>query len=75
MWWSELRTAPRRTLFIKVNHEDFVWLDEQPEAEVLSELFYLRNGRRFHISDGEEVLTIAGLRRLLRFLRLPAPLS
>ena len=34
MWWAERRSAPRRTLFIKGNHEDFVWLDEQPDPEV-----------------------------------------
>ena len=32
-WWAERRSAPRKTLFIKGNHEDFVWLDEQPEPE------------------------------------------
>ena len=60
-WWSEQRTVPRRTLFIKGNHEDFVWLDEQPEAEVLPGLFYLRNGLRFDISEGKEILTVGGL--------------
>lgn len=34
------------TLFIKGNHEDFVWLDDQPNPEVLPGLFYLRNGTR-----------------------------
>jgi hypothetical protein len=28
-WFAERRHAPRRTLFIKGNHEDFVWLDAQ----------------------------------------------
>jgi len=61
VWWSEQRTVPRRTLFIKGNHEDFVWLDEQPEAEVLPGLFYLRNGLRFDITEGKEILTVGGL--------------
>lgn len=49
-WWDERRVAPRRTLFIKGNHEDFLWLDAQPGPEVLSNLFYLRNGAAFTIS-------------------------
>ncbi len=61
VWWSERRSAPRRTLFIKGNHEEFVWLDDQPEAEVLPNLFYLRNGTRFNITDGDERLTVGGL--------------
>jgi len=48
-WWSERREAPRRTLFIKGNHEDFVWLDAQPEPEVLPNLVYLRNGTTFDL--------------------------
>jgi hypothetical protein len=45
-WFAEKRRAPRRTIFIKGNHEDFVWMDEQPDAEVLPGLFYLNNGKR-----------------------------
>jgi hypothetical protein len=37
-WFAEQRRAPRPTLFIKGNHEDFVWLDEQPSSEVLPDL-------------------------------------
>src|SRR5690606_21740791 len=48
-WWSERRAAPRHTVFIKGNHEDFVWLDAQPDPEVLSNLFYLRNGTTFDL--------------------------
>ena len=35
------RNVARRggLIFIKGNHEDFVWLDEQPDAEVLPGLF------------------------------------
>jgi predicted phosphohydrolase len=46
-WWAERREAPRKTIFIKGNHEDFVWLDAQPDAEVLPNLIYLRNGSTF----------------------------
>ena len=60
-WWAKRRAAPRRTLFIKGNHEDFVWLDDQPKAEVLPGLFYLKNGTRFEIADGEETLMVAGV--------------
>lgn len=60
-WWSERRAAPRRTLFIKGNHEDFVWLDHQPEHVVLPDLFYLRNGQRFDITEGDETITVGGL--------------
>ncbi len=42
-WHAEGRAAPRRTLFIKGNHEDFVWLEKQ-SAEVLPNLTYLANG-------------------------------
>ena len=43
-WFAERRAAPRPTVFIKGNHEDFVWLDAQPSSEVLPGLHYLRNG-------------------------------
>jgi len=43
-WLSENRGAPRPTLFIKGNHEDFVWLDARQDPEVLPGLTYLRNG-------------------------------
>jgi hypothetical protein len=35
-WLRDNRRAPRPTLFIKGNHEDFVWLDSRPDLEVLS---------------------------------------
>jgi predicted phosphohydrolase len=44
VWHEERRAAPRRTLFIKGNHEDFVWLDAQPDREVIPNLVYLPNG-------------------------------
>jgi predicted phosphodiesterase len=43
-WLRENRGAPRPTVFIKGNHEDFVWLDACQDAEVLPDLTYLRNG-------------------------------
>ena len=60
-WAAERRTAPRRTLFIKGNHEDFVWLDAQPTSEVLPGLHYLRNGTAREIASGEEVLRVGGI--------------
>src|ERR1700687_2448493 len=43
-WLRENRGAPRPTLLIKGNHEDFVWLDAHQDAEVLPALAALRNG-------------------------------
>jgi hypothetical protein len=51
VWLSENRRAPRPTLFIKGNHEDFVWLDARQDTEVLpiagdedsTSQIYLRN--------------------------------
>jgi predicted phosphodiesterase len=45
VWLSENRGAPRPTVFIKGNHEDFVWLDSRAKPEVLPDLTYLPNGR------------------------------
>jgi predicted phosphodiesterase len=50
-WLKENRRAPRRTVFIKGNHEDFVWLDAHQDAEVLPGLTYLRNGRTVDVQD------------------------
>jgi len=58
-WWSERRAAPRHTVFIKGNHEDFVWLDAQPDPEVLSNLFYLRNGTTFDLGASRSVVSVA----------------
>lgn len=53
-WWAaEKKPAPRRTLFIKGNHEDFSWLDSRARAEVHPNLFYLRNGSTFDLRDDE----------------------
>jgi len=61
VWWSERRAAPRPTVFIKGNHEDFVWLDAQPDTQVLPGLFYLRNGARRDLTDGEGRILVGGL--------------
>lgn len=50
-WLREGRRTPRPTLFIKGNHEDFVWLDEQHDPEVIPGLIYLRNGHTLDIRD------------------------
>jgi hypothetical protein len=39
IWLAKQQAVPRRTLFIKGNHTDFVWLDAQNNAEALPELF------------------------------------
>ncbi len=57
-WIAERRAAPRRTVFIKGNHEDFVWLDAQPSAEVLPGL---RNGHVHELVAGDEVLRVGGV--------------
>jgi predicted phosphodiesterase len=50
-WFKESRRTPRPTLFIKGNHEDFVWLDGRHDPEVLPGLIYLRNGHTLDIRD------------------------
>ncbi len=60
-WLSERRAAPRKTLFIKGNHEDFRWLDAQPGSEILPNLYYLRNGTTFDLIAGEDVVSVGGV--------------
>jgi hypothetical protein len=55
-WLAERKPAPRKTLFVKGNHEDFMWLDEQlcpttGAVEILPDLFYLPNGARVELTD------------------------
>jgi Icc-related predicted phosphoesterase len=50
-WLADGRRAPRSTVFIKGNHEDFAWLDAQRNLEVLPGLIYLRNGRTIDLND------------------------
>lgn len=58
-WWADRRAAPRRTLFIKGNHEDFDWLESRRQSglsEVLPNLFWLPNGHATDIeADGERI--------------------
>jgi predicted phosphodiesterase len=62
VWLSENRRAPRPTLFIKGNHEDFVWLDSRRDGQVLPDLRYLRNGRTVDIPDeGSRVIRVGGV--------------
>ncbi|MFV1960168.1 MAG: metallophosphoesterase, partial [Planctomycetota bacterium] len=43
-WYAAGRGPPRRTVFVKGNHEDFVWPDAQEDREILPDLIYLPNG-------------------------------
>jgi Calcineurin-like phosphoesterase len=60
-WLADRRVAPRKTVFIKGNHEDFVWLDAQPAPEILPGLFYLRNGRTMNLGESGDVVRVGGL--------------
>lgn len=60
-WLAEGRAAPRKTVFIKGNHEDFVWLDEQADREVLPELFYLRNGTTMDLTEDRDTVRVGGV--------------
>lgn len=62
VWLGENREAPRSTLFIKGNHEDFVWLDAHEDREVLPGLTYLRNGCTVDIQDrGVGAIRVGGV--------------
>jgi predicted phosphodiesterase len=50
-WLHARRPAPRRTVFIKGNHEDFDWLESQASNEILPNLFYLPNGWTMDLVD------------------------
>ncbi len=60
-WFAEGRTAPRPTLFIKGNHEDFDWLDAQPSTQILTDLHYLPNAQVRELVVGDEVLRVGGV--------------
>ncbi len=60
-WLKEGRSAPRPTVLIKGNHEDFAWIDAQPTNEVLPGLRYLPNGQVHELIDGKELLRVGGL--------------
>jgi Icc-related predicted phosphoesterase len=58
-WLAERRPVPRKTLFIKGNHEDFAWLADQ--HEVLPGLFYLHNGRTTDIGEAGRSVRVGGV--------------
>ncbi len=60
-WLKEGRSAPRPTILIKGNHEDFAWIDQQPMRELLPGLRYLPNGQVHELIDGNETLRVGGL--------------
>ena len=60
-WFAERRAAPRKTIFIKGNHEDFDWLDAQGSDEILPGLHYLRNGRTIDLGQGKGVVRVGGI--------------
>jgi hypothetical protein len=60
-WLAGKRSAPRPTVFIKGNHEDFVWLDAQASSEIAPGLRYLRNGTTHELTAGDERLVVGGV--------------
>ncbi len=60
-WLAERRAVPRPTVFIKGNHEDFLWLDDQPSREILPGLHYLPNGTTFELAARDESLVVGGV--------------
>lgn len=60
-WCAERRPVPRRTIFIKGNHEDFDWLDEQLSDEILPGLHYLRSGRTIDLGEGRDAVRVGGV--------------
>jgi len=59
-WLASGRPVPRRTVFIKGNHEDFAWLDAQNSSEVLPGLVYLRNGCKMELGGAERESVCVG---------------
>jgi predicted phosphodiesterase len=61
-WLAAGRPVPRRTVFIKGNHEDFVWLDAQKNTEVLPGLIHLRNGCKIELEGSRrETVCLGGI--------------
>jgi predicted phosphodiesterase len=56
-WYANRRRVPRRTIFIKGNHEDFDFLDALDDPEVLPDLLYLRSG----LVTDQDGLRVAGV--------------
>lgn len=61
VWLASGRVAPRRTVFIKGNHEDFLWLDAQRTPEVLPGLIYLRNGQTLKLCEAGDTVCVGGI--------------
>jgi predicted phosphodiesterase len=64
IWFAENRSVPRPTVFIKGNHEDFVWLGEELEAgrrEILPGLTYLPSGEVMYIGESHDRIRIGGI--------------
>jgi hypothetical protein len=56
------RPVPRRTVFIKGNHEDFEWLNRAASPELLPGLTWLPNGHSLELSSPKGgVLRIGGI--------------
>lgn len=61
-WLGAMRPVPRRTVFIKGNHEDFAWLESQMRTEVLPGLIYLRNGCRMDLEGASDCrISVGGI--------------
>jgi predicted phosphodiesterase len=61
-WLAAARPVPRRTVFIKGNHEDLVWLDAQKNPEVLPGLVHLRNGCKIELEGvRRETVCVGGI--------------
>ncbi len=63
-WLAERRAVPRPTVFVKGNHEDFMWIEEQRSAgvmEVLPGLRYLPNGEVTSFEADGERMTVGGI--------------
>jgi predicted phosphohydrolase len=64
VWFAEGRSAPRPTVFIKGNHEDFVWLEEQRAAgkrEVVPGLTYLHSGATIGLNSADGRIRVGGI--------------
>lgn len=60
-WLASKRAAPKKTVFIKGNHEDFDWLDSRVSNEILPNLFYLKNGTTMKLETRDETITVGGV--------------
>jgi hypothetical protein len=60
-WFAAGRPAPRLTWFIKGNHEDFDWLEENRGEEVLPGLTFLPNGEVLEMRRSGSVIAVGGI--------------